>query len=430
MDLFEIEGKELLRRFDIPVSTGTTVSADTDPASLSYPLMLKAQVLSGHRGQAGGIRKITRPEDFRREAQEIMSLRIRGRAVRGLLAEPLLDIDRELYLGITLDSGRKQAVMIFTAEGGMEIEELARSAPEKLLRLDVSDGFDADAFRRSAAPLLDAAGLSCDDARPAAKGSTGAEGLPGGAALLPQLTETAEKLTRLYTDCDATTAEINPLAVRSDGTLTAADAKLVIDDNALYRQQELPLFYPREKVLDEAEQEAAEAGLVYVELDPDGNVGIIAGGAGIGMATVDTLEYYGGRAYNFLDLGGGVTAEKTCAAARLLLKNPAIEMLLVNVFGGINNCKTMAEGIVSAMKELNTKKPVMVKSRGHGQEEGWKLLREAGCMLVKYGTTDDAVRKLLEKTAATAPGGSAGTAAADTAAPAGEAAGAERTVSA
>ena len=374
MDYHEIEGKVQFQRFGIPTKVGFLLRADTDIQNIEYPCVVKAQVLSGKRGKAGGVKFAHNPEELRMHADYISKLVIGGNPVEAVLISPMLDIQREFYLGITLDSVNQQAVMIFTPFGGMDIEELAETSPEKLLRLTVTRGFDQSAF------LDGVAGFSLEE------------------AIVLQLCQIAERLTELFFTLDATTVEINPLIADGQGKLEAADSKLVIDDNALYRQADYVLI-PRCKKESEsvAVREAEAADLAYVELDENGNIGLMAGGAGIGMATVDTNKFYGGRPFNFLDLGGGVTAEKTYKAMKLLLENPKIERILINVFGGINNCEVMATGIVKAMKDYPASKTVVVKSRGHGQEEGWKLFEEAGCKQVRFGTTDDAVKLLLEE---------------------------------
>lgn len=376
MEFYEIEGKALYRRFGIPTDTGVLYTPGADMSAVAYPCVVKAQVLSGHRGQAGGIKIAANPDELEKKSRDISALSIGGKPVAAIFVTPMLQIAREFYMGITLDRVDRCALMLFTASGGMDIETLAARSPEKLVRLDCTDGFDADAFRTAAEPQ----GLSAE--------------------LLAQLVDIGEKLTRMYMELDATTVEINPLAELADGRLIAADSKLVIDDNALYRQGDYTMI-PRISGTPEdiSVREAAEAGLSYVELDPEGDIGLIAGGAGLGMLTVDTIRHYGGRTHNFLDLGGGVTADKTYAAMKLLLQNPRITAVLANIFGGINNCDIMSQGIVRAVREFGSGKRVVVKSRGHGQEAGWARFAEAGCLQVKYGTTDDAVKLLLGKEA-------------------------------
>lgn len=373
MDLYEIEGKALLRSFGIPTDRGMLYDRQADLQSYPYPCVVKGQILSGKRGKAGAVRFADTPEELREAAEAIMNIHINGKAMEGIMVSEKLSICGEFYLGLTLDTRSRSLLMLFSPSGGMDIEEVASSMPEKLLRIDCSNGFDRELF------VSRAECFSLDE------------------KLLDQLSDIAAKLTEACFALDATTIEINPLALLSDGTLMAIDSKLVIDDNALYRQKP-ELILPRrksEKTL--AQKEAEDAGLIYVELDKSGSIGLIAGGAGIGMATVDTISHYGGKAYNFLDLGGGVTAEKMYHAMHLLLNNPDIKSILVNVFGGINNCAVMAEGIKQAYTDYGKFKRVVIKSRGFNQEEGWSIYEKLGFRQVKYGTTDEAVQLLLEE---------------------------------
>lgn len=373
MDLFEIEGKALLRRYGIPTDRGLLYRPGDDLGGYPFPCVVKGQILSGKRGKAGAVRFADSPEQLLSAAEEIMKIRIHGKPMEGIMVSEKLSIRREFYLGMTLDTRSRALLLIFSPCGGMDIEEVAASTPDKLLRLDCSEGLDRALFAERA----------------------GALGLEG--ETLSQLTDVAEKLTQACVGLDATTLEINPLAVLEDGRLVALDAKAVLDDNALYRQEDYRVLPRREAERTAQEQEAADAGLAYVELDREGTIGLIAGGAGIGMATVDTIAYYGGRAHNFLDLGGGVTADKMYHALHLLLTDPHVERVLINVFGGINNCAVMAEGVDRAYRQAQTRKPVVVKSRGFNQEEGWAVYERLGFRQVKYGTTDDAVRLLMEE---------------------------------
>lgn len=373
MDLYEIEGKVLLRKFGIPTDCGMLYKEGEDIGKYPYPCVVKGQILSGKRGKAGAVKFANTPEELQAAAKTIMGITINGKAMQGIMVSEKLSIASELYLGMTLDTKNRSLLMIFTPYGGMDIEEVAAESPEKLLYYDCTKGFDADAFRAAI------------------------EVFKMNESISEQVVSIAEKLTEACFALDATTIEINPLAVMSDGKVVAIDAKLVIDDNAACRQEGHLILPRQEKQRTQAEIEAEAAGLVYVELDENGDIGLIAGGAGIGMATMDTITYYGGRAHNFLDLGGGVTADKMYHALHLLLVNPKIKSVLVNVFGGINNCAVMAEGIERAYLELASSKPVVVKSRGFNQEEGWAIYDRLGFKQVKYGTTDEAVKLLLEE---------------------------------
>lgn len=373
MDLYEIEGKALLRRYGIKTDNSVLYDPKGNLDKFTYPCVAKGQILSGKRGKAGAVKFANSPEELKKAAEEIMKIEINGKHMQAVAVVDKLSIAKEFYLGLTLDTKNRELLLIFTPYGGMEIEELAKESPDKLLYLSCTKGFDREAFEKAISPFSLDDSISC------------------------QLIETAGKLVKACFGLDATTIEINPLAVLTSGELMAIDSKVVIDDNAVYRQENCCLLTREEKQKTKAEFEAEAAGLVYVELDRDGDIGLIAGGAGIGMATVDTITYYGGKAYNFLDLGGGVTAEKMYHAMHLLLVNPQVKRILVNVFGGINNCAVMAEGIERAYKEVGNSKPVVVKSRGFNQEEGWEIYKRLGFKQIKFGTTDEAVKLLMEE---------------------------------
>lgn len=372
MDYLEMEGKAQLKRFGIPVSEDVLLVGDTIPAGVTYPCVLKGQILSGKRGKAGAVRVVNTPAELVEVKRIIENIKIGGRAMEGVIACAFQPIAEEYYLGMTLDVKNRLIIMLFTPFGGMDIEELAETAPEKLLRFDCTAGYDVKLFR-SAASVFN---------------------LPE--SNLDQVIDIADKLAHAYFELDATTIEINPLALLKDGRLLAVDAKLVIDDNALYRQGDYTILPRTSQKKSPQEEEAERHDLTYIELDADGDIGTMAGGAGIGMATMDTIRHYGGRANNFLDLGGGVTAEKTYQAMRILLQNDHTDYIFVNVFGGINNCADMAEGIARAYTELGSTKTVVVKSRGFNQEQGWALYEKLGFYQTKYGTTDEAVQTLLK----------------------------------
>lgn len=373
MDYLEIEGKAQLKRFGIPVNESILLSGDEIPEGIPYPCVLKGQILSGKRGKAGAVRVVKSEEELREAKKIIEGITINGKTMEGVIACGFLPIAEEYYLGMTLDVKNRAMVMLFTPYGGMEIEELAKESPEKLLRFDCTNGFERKAFLEAAAVF------ALSEER------------------LEQVADFAEKLSRACFELDATTIEINPLAVLENGSLLAIDSKLVIDDNSLVRQGDYTILPRTVQKKSVQEEDAAAHDLTYVELDPEGDIGTMAGGAGIGMATMDTIRHYGGRVNNFLDLGGGVTAEKTYQAMRILLQNESTKYILINVFGGINNCADMAEGIARAYRELGIKKTVVVKSRGFNQEQGWAIYEELGFAQTKFGTTDEAVQTLLKK---------------------------------
>lgn len=372
MDYLEIEGKEQLKRFGIPVNDSILLKGDDIPEDVPFPCVLKGQILSGKRGKAGAVRVVKTKEELLENKKIIEGITINGKKMEGVIACGFLPIAEEYYLGMTLDVKSRAMIMLFTPFGGMEIEELAEKSPEKLMRFNCTEGFDAEKFKAEAARFELAQ------------------------ERLDKVTDFAKKLCHACFELDATTIEINPLAVLEDGSLLAIDSKLVIDDNGLYRQGDYTILPRTAQEKSEQEKEAQQYDLTYVELDPDGDIGTMAGGAGIGMATIDTIKHYGGSANNFLDLGGGVTAEKTYQAMKILLKNEHTHYIFVNVFGGINNCADMAEGIARAYKEVGVEKPVVVKSRGFNQEQGWEIYDSLGFAQTKYGTTDEAVKTLLE----------------------------------
>lgn len=372
MDYLEIEGKAQLRRFGIPVNESVLLTEAEVPETITYPCVLKGQILSGKRGKAGAVRVVKSKEELIEVKKIIEKITINGRKMEGVIATEFLPIEEEYYLGITLDAKNRAMLMLFTPFGGMDIEELVEKSPEKLLRFDCTEGFDCGVFKKAA------------------------ERFEIPEEKLNQVADIASKLTEACFELDATTFEINPLAVLEDGRVLAIDSKLVIDDNGLYRQGDYTLLPRTSQKRSPEEIDAAEHDLTYIELDPEGDIGTMAGGAGIGMATMDTIRHYGGKVNNFLDLGGGVTAEKTYQAMRILLQNHKTNAILVNIFGGINNCEYMAEGIARAYKEFGNNKLVVVKSRGFNQEQGWAIYEELGFEQTKYGTTDEAVLKLLQ----------------------------------
>lgn len=373
LDFFEIEGKKIMGQYGIPVDDEILYSQTERLHEITYPCVVKAQVLTGKRGKAGGILFAKNPGQMEEAVEKIKKLSIYGQTPTDILIAPQLEIKQEHYLGLTLDRTRKEVLLLYSPYGGMDIEELAEEAPEKIAKLCISNTLNVDVWEKYTQKFC----------------------LPEKES--GEIYAIASKLISMFYSVDAMTLEINPLVKTKDNRFVAADAKLVVDDNSLYRQKDLA-FLPRMKKENAREEYACEHNLAYVELEKHGAIGVIAGGAGIGMATVDSVKYYGKNPYNFLDLGGGVTAEKTYYALDMLLRIPEIEGILVNVFGGINNCLTMAEGIVKAYREAlqrGTDKKLVVKSRGFNQEDGWSLYNELNIPQIRYGTTDDAVKKLI-----------------------------------
>ena len=371
MDYLEIEGKAQLERFGIPINDSILLMGDETPAEVPYPCVLKGQILAGKRGKAGAVKVVKTKQELLEAKKTIEKITINDQVMEGVIACGFLPIEEEYYLGMTLDVKNRAMIMLFTPFGGMDIEELAETSPEKLLRFDCTNGFKEEEFKKATSVF------DLSEKR------------------INQVLDIAGKLAKACFELDATTIEINPLALLKNDTLMAIDAKLVIDDNALYRQGDYTILSRTAQEKSPQEIEAEKHDLTYVEVDSEGTIGTMAGGAGIGMATMDTIFHYGGRVNNFLDLGGGVTAEKTYQAMRILLQNEKTDYILVNIFGGINNCADMAEGIDRAYKELGINKTVVVKSRGFNQEQGWSIYEKLGFPQTKYGTTDEAVQTLL-----------------------------------
>lgn len=377
MLLYETEGKAVFNSYGIPIPRGknaeTPEEAKEAAREIGTEVVLKAQISSGGRGKAGVVKFAETPDEAQTIAGELLSKKVKGEQVKLLLVEEKIDINQELYLGITLDPILQKPVIIGCTEGGMEIEEVAEKTPDKIFKqpLEVLKPFkthQANDFMRQ-------------------MGFHGKQLVKAGKVL--------SNLVKVYFDYDATTVEINPLVVTGDDEILAADSKLVVDDSASYRHPELP-WKRLEENLKPLEKEAKEAGFPYVMLENDGYIGILGGGAGVGLATMDTIYHHGGVPANFLDTGGGVTRERMAKALEVVIKTPGVKGVIANLFGGINNCAIMAQGIVDVLERQQVDIPIVVKMRGHHQEEGWKLLEKHNVPLVKYGSTDEAAELLMK----------------------------------
>jgi succinyl-CoA synthetase beta subunit len=378
MRLYEFEGKILLQKCGILVPNGSVVT-ETDEAkrvaaSIGYPVVVKGQLLRGGRGKVGVIRFSDDENTLSREASSLLSLEVDGEKVDRLLIEEKIPKAREFYAGITLNPEELQPLLMISTEGGMDIEEVARQYLDRLFTKPLHP-LEAP----SLAQLIDLVLRT---------------GLRGEEML--QIANVLLKLVHAYFQFEAITAEINPLIFSQGRGLFAADAKFEIDDSALGRVKEIGAFTRSEKGLDPLEREARKEDIAYVRMSR-GNIGLISGGAGLGMATMDMISIHGGRPANFLDLGGNATEEKTAAALRIVLRTPGVEGILMNAFGGINNCERMAKGVLHVVDELRPKQAIVVKMRGHSQEEGWALLESRQIPIVKFGTTEEAVLLLMEK---------------------------------
>ena len=366
MKLHEYQAKALLDRAGIPVPPGR-VAATPDEAEAAArgiaPVAVKAQVHVGGRGKAGGIKLARTPEEARDAARAILGMDIKGLRVEKVYVERAAQVESELYLGITIDRDRRRPVVMLSTVGGVDIEEVAARSPEKIARgwPDPRLGLLPFEARR----LSFEAGVPKELAMPVAV--------------------IAEKLYRVFTETDAMLLEINPLFVQPDGTLVAGDAKLDVDDNALYRRPELAAW--KETTPDElVEERARELGFSYVQLD--GDVGIIGNGAGLVMSTLDAVRNAGGRAANFLDVGGGAKEAVVKAALEIVLSNPRVRCVLINIFGGITRGDEVAKGIIDVIREHPPRVPLVIRLSGTEAEEGRRILK--GAPLVSRQTMDEA----------------------------------------
>lgn len=372
MDYFEIEGKALFKKYGIPTDDGILLDETTDFSALNYPVILKAQVLSGHRGQAGGVKKAENAADAKEKYDFIKSLTIGGKKVSAVMAVSPLSISKEHYVGLTLDTINKARVLLYSPDGGMDIETLAAEHPDRLLKLNVTESIDEEELY------------------------SGISALGVGKKTAEEIVEITEKLYTLFRELDGTTVEINPLAECADGSLIAADSKLVIDNSALFRHEDYTII-PRVDNRSVIEKEAADAGVSYVEVDPDGTVGLIVIGAGLGMSTLDVTKHYGLKPYDFTDLGSKINETALRVGMKLVMQNPKIDSILINGFGGNFSTLDICNWIVASFEEMHGKKiPVVVKIRGAMQEEGWQVLRDHNIPFVGMGTTDDAVKLLVK----------------------------------
>jgi succinyl-CoA synthetase beta subunit len=357
VDLYEYQGKELFRQYGIPVSEGRLATSPEQARQAAEELggqvVVKAQVLTGGRGKAGGIKLADTPEDAEAAAGAILGMDIRGHVVRKVWIERASEIAKEYYLSITFDRGEKKALLMLTTEGGVEIEEIAAERPEALARLHVDplEGFQPYQARR----LIYAAGIVEPDEQ-------------------KQVLAIVGKLYAAFVGTDAMLCEINPLIVTPEGEVKALDSKFTVDDNALYRHPQIADMLDLEAVPAE-ERAAREKGVTYVKLD--GEVGILGNGAGLVMSTLDVIALAGGRPANFCDLGGGGDAQGVVDALEVITADPQVRSILFNIFGGITRCDEVARGILQALGQMTIEHPIVVRLDGTNAEEGRRLLQEA-----------------------------------------------------
>jgi succinyl-CoA synthetase beta subunit len=356
VDLYEYQGKQLFARFGIPVSDGVVATTPDEARKaaeqLGGPVVVKAQVLVGGRGKAGGIQLAATPDEAEAKAGQVLGLDIRGHVVRRLWIERASDIAREYYFSITFDRGAKKPLLMLTTQGGVDIEQVAADTPDKLARLhlDPLTGFLPFHARR----LCFAAGIPAEETQ--------------------QVSQIMEKAYRAFVETDAMLVEINPLIVTPDGIVRALDSKYTVDDNALYRHPDIAAMRDVEAA-DPQEQMARERGVNYVKLD--GDIGILGNGAGLVMSTLDVVALAGGRPANFLDVGGGAQADEIVTAMEVLLSDDKVRAVLFNVFGGITRCDEVARGVLAALERLDVNVPLVVRLDGTNDVEGRKLLADA-----------------------------------------------------
>ena len=375
MKLFEYEAKTILAKYGIPTPIGelaTSVSQAREIATkLKLPLAIKAQVLVAGRGKAGGILFADSVPDAGRATERLLNMRIKGVRVKSVWIEEKIRITKELYLGVTIDRANRSHVAIGSAVGGMEIEEIATEAPEKVIKflINPQHGFHSFHARQIARKI----------------GYSGRQ--------LSTLGKIFESLYRAGMDYDAELIEMNPIVETLDGKFVAVDARIIIDDNALFRHKQY-----QERLLEGGseltpqELAAIRNDLAYVKLD--GNIGVVGNGAGLVMATLDTIQYYSGNPANFLDVGGGATSEKMAAALNIVLSDPNVIALFINILGGITRCDEVARGILKAKEKTGVTKPVVIRLVGTNEEEGKRILTEAGIHVME--SMEKAAQKVVE----------------------------------
>ena len=380
MNLHEYQSKRIFAKYGIPIPKGEVAATPAEARAIAEhlgpPVVIKSQVLVGGRGKAGGIKVAKSVDDAETLATQILGMNIKGLTVKKVLVDEAANIAKEIYLGAVLDRAQRRVVLMASSEGGVEIEEVAKHTPEKIIKVAVH-------------PFL---GLRDYQALELAEGI----GLPK--EHLTTFVKIARSLYQTYLENDATLAEINPLVITGDNRLIALDGKIVIDDSALFRHADLAEMRDPDAE-DASEREAREHGLNYINLD--GEIGCMVNGAGLAMATMDIVKLYGGNPANFLDVGGGASAEKVAAALRVILRDQRVKAVLINIFGGITRCDEVARGVLSAINSLDVKVPFVVRLVGTNEAEGRRLLAEAN-MITATSLADAA-----QKAVAAAQGGKA-----------------------
>jgi len=353
MKLHEYQSKQIFFRYGIPVPKGRIAGTSSEVKQIAEELggrvIVKSQVLVGGRGKAGGIRLAKSATEAQELATTILGMEIKGLPVRKVLVDEAVNIIKEFYVGIVNDRKKQMPVLIASGAGGMDIEEVAQNNPEKIVRTYIDPLLGIRDYQ-----LRDVA-ISIDLPRD----------------LWKSFIEIVRSLWQVYVNCDATLTEINPLVINSENHLVALDAKIIIDDNALFRQSELADLRDND-IEDATEIEARKFGITYIKLD--GNIGCMVNGAGLAMATMDILGIYGGKAANFLDIGGGASAEKVFSSLKIIHSDSRVKSILINIFGGITRCDEVAKGVVQAVNDMSITTPMVIRLVGTNQEEGRKIL--------------------------------------------------------
>ena len=372
MKIHEYQARNLFAEYGIPVSQGDVAQTPDEALAIArktgFPVVIKAQVLVGGRGKAGGVKIVANEAELNFEFNRIKNLNIKGYAVERLLVARAIDIKKEYYLAVTIDNIKGDVVIIASAEGGVDIEETAKTHPDKIVK-----------FYMQGSKVLDEA-----------RWAPVAVGLFSDLRLQKSATSILQKLLKLFFEKDCSLAEINPFVIDDKGRLIAADAKVIIDDNSLIRHEELNALRDM-KYEDADEQEAKEKGLSFVKLE--GNVGCIVNGAGLAMGTMDEVNLLGGKAANFLDVGGSSNPQKVLSALKIILRNKDIKVILINIFGGITRCDDIANGILTALKQIEIPVPLVIRLTGTNEKEAKALLTAAG--LTTYASMRQAVTEAV-----------------------------------
>jgi succinyl-CoA synthetase beta subunit len=382
MNIHEYQAKEILKGYGVPVPRGEVAATPEEAKATAIRLgggtcVVKAQIHAGGRGKAGGVKLARNPEEAEQKAREMIGRHLvthqtgpEGRQVRRVLIEQGLNIDRELYLALVLDRAESRVSMICSSEGGVEIEEVAEKHPEKILKETID-------------PVIGLAGFQC---RRLAYGLN----VPG--ELVGKMTAVMQALYRAFDDADCSIAEINPLIITKEGQIMALDAKMNFDSNALYRHKDIVALRDLNEE-DPREIEASKFELSYISLD--GNIACMVNGAGLAMATMDIIKLCGGEPANFLDVGGGASKEKVAQAFKILLADPRVRGVLINIFGGIMRCDVLAQGIVDAAHEMNIQVPLVVRMEGTNVAQGKKILADSGMAIIPAETMAEAAEKIV-----------------------------------